>query len=296
MGVLLMLLWQTDPKFSAERLKIGSLTVDQLVAHVNGLTGGFVANVQASQVRCTEGRLYRPGDQRYELDGDTVLPLNQRIPALSPAEIQRLNEALRRTKVAVAAGRDVMIGVASLTSLVPPLNQSSQLYQDYFGVFNQERARKVLKNFMQLCQALDAGGGPILFDHRNTDFGEDCYAACKGGDIVADVKIWLGRDFFSDGKSGGADFKAVVSRTTDATVGTMVHEFSHGVFNAVDCPPVNSDGSWRLTPDAVSWESPDNDVQASTQEMDKALAVKEPRAAIVNADSYGQFAVGAMNI
>jgi hypothetical protein len=290
--------WKGCAKFNAEQAKIGAGTVTQLETHVAGLTGGVIGNIKASQVRCTEGRLYRPGDAQYELDGDTVLPVNQCLPPLTPSEIQRLNEALRRTKNAIEAARDVMIGIAAKSTLgQAPYGRSDQLYIDYFGAFDQTRAKKVLKNYMQLHRAVCAAGGPILFDHRNTDFGEDCYAACKRGNVVADVKIWLGRAFFSEGIARGTDFKKVVSHTTDATVGTMVHEFSHGAIDTVDCPPVNNAGTGFVhSYDAVTWESDDNNIQASTPEDDKKLAAFEPRAAIVNADCYGQFAVGAANI
>jgi hypothetical protein len=88
----------------------------------------------------------------------------------------------------------------------------------------------------------------------------------------------------------------VYNRTTDATVGTLVHEMSHGSFSAVDAPPVDKGGNWKLAPDLNTWASPDNDVQSSTPELDKRLAAKEPRAAIVNADNYGQFAVEATRL
>ena len=256
-----------------------------------------IAGVIATNVGPVGYRLYAPGDLNYDQDGDAMLPQNQRLPALTPVEIRRLNEAVARVLNAVTAARDFMIVIAAKKNLTPPLSPAENLYVDYFGAFDQARAKKVLSNFNTLHRAA-SGNGPIIFDHRNTDFGEDCFAACKRGNVVANLKIWMGRDFFAEGKSQGKrgnvnDMQLVYNRTTDATVGTLVHEMSHGTFAAVDAPPVRSGGQWKLAPDVNTWASPDNDVQSSTPELDKRLALKEPRAAIVNADNYGQFAVAA---
>lgn len=259
-----------------------------------------VAGVIATNVGPVGYRLYAPGDLNYEQDGDAMLPPNRRLPALSPVEIRRINEAVARVLKAVTAARDLMIVIAAKQSLAAPLSQAEALYVDYFGAFDRGRAKKVLGNFNTLHKAA-SGNGPIIFDHRNTDFGEDCYAACKRGNVLVNLKIWMGRDFFTEGKSNGKrgninDKHLVYNRTTDATVGTLVHEMSHGVFAAVDAPPVRQGGQWKLAPDVNTWASPDNNVQSSTPELDKRLAAKEPRAAIVNADNYGQFAVEAARL
>jgi hypothetical protein len=123
----------------------------------------------------------------------------------------------------------------------------------------------------------------------------DCYAACfrkdlttKGakGDLTLtdSVEVFLGRDFFKGGNYEGS---------TSATVGTLIHEFAHGSFSAVDAPIVLENMHWELAPSVEPgnlWETPDNSRQSSTPELDKRLAVKESRAAIVNADNYGEFA------
>jgi len=259
-----------------------------------------VAGVIATHVGPVGYRLYAPGDVSYEQDGDAMLPPNQRLPALSPVEIRRLNEAVARVLQAITAARDLMIVIAAKQSLVAPLSAGEALYVDYFGAFDKARAKTVLNNFNTLHKAA-SGNGPIIFDHRNTDFGEDCYAACKRGNVLSNLKIWMGRDFFAEGKAKGNrgdvnNKQLVYNRTTDATLGTLVHEMSHGTFKAVDAPPVLPGGQWELTPDVKTWASPDNSVQSSTPELDKRLAAKEPRAAIVNADNYGQFAVEAVRL
>lgn len=259
-----------------------------------------VAGVIATNVGPVGYRLYAPGDTSYEQDGDALLPPNKRLPSLTPVEIRRLNEAVARVLKAITAARDLMIVIAAKQSLVAPMGPAESLYVDYFGAFDKARAKTVLSNFNTLHKVA-SGNGPIIFDHRNTDFGEDCYAACKRGNIVANLKIWMGRDFFSEGKAQGkvgnvGEKQLVYNRTTDATVGTLVHEMSHGSFSAVDAPPVDKGGNWKLAPDLNTWASPDNDVQSSTPELDKRLAAKEPRAAIVNADNYGQFAVEATRL
>jgi hypothetical protein len=260
-----------------------------------------MAGVLATNVGAVGYRLYVPGDPFYEQDGDAMLAVNQQLPALTPIEIRRLNEAIVRVLRAVTAGRDLMIKLAAKSSLTAPLGQGEALYVSYFGAFDKTRAQTVLKNFNALHKCA-SGAGPIIFDHRNTDFGEDCYAACKRGNVMVDLKIWMGRDFFAEGKASSTQWgtkdasQSAYNRTTDATLGTMVHEMSHGCFKAVDAPPVNSGGHWKLTPDINTWASPDNSVQSSTPKLDKLLAEKEPRAAIVNADNYGQFAVEAMGM
>jgi len=110
-----------------------------------------------------------------------------------------------------------------------------------------------------------------------------------------------GRDFCAEGKSHGKlgnvnEMQLVYNRTTAATVGTLVYEMSHGTFSAVDAPPVRKGREWKLAPNVNTWASPDNSVQSSTPELDKRLALKEPRAAIVNADNYGQLAVEAARL
>lgn len=260
-----------------------------------------IAGVLATNVGAVGYRLYVPGDPFYEQDGDAMLPANQQLPALTPIEIRRLNEAVSRVLQAVTAGRDLMIKIAAKSSLTGALGPGEALYVSYFGAFDKTRAQTVVKNFNALHKCA-SGTGPIIFDHRNTDFGEDCYAACKKGNVMADLKIWMGRDFFTQGKVSNVQWgtndasQSAYNRTTDATLGTMVHEMSHGCFRAVDAPPVDSGGHWKLTPNINTWESPDNNVQSSTPKLDKRLAIKEPRAAIVNADNYGQFAVEAMGM
>lgn len=259
-----------------------------------------LAGVIATQVGAVGYRLYKPGDPEYEQDGDAMLAPTDRLPDLTPVEIRRLNEAVARVLKAVTAARDIMIKIAAKKSLSNPPGREEALYVDYFGAFDTARAKTVLDNFRTLHKVA-SGNGPIIFDHRNTDFGEDCYAACKRGNVINDLKIWIGRDFFSEGKAKVASgvwnaldgTQSVYNRTTDATLGTLIHEMSHGSFRAVDAPRVTSGGQWELTPVANTWASPDNNKQSSTPELDKRLAVKEPRAAIVNADNYGQFAVEA---
>jgi hypothetical protein len=288
-----------------EYAKISAQADELKTAVVDGYNRRAVplAGVTATQIGPVGYRLYAPGDANYEQDGDAMLPLNQRLPDLTPVEIRRLNEAVARVLKAVSAARDAMIKIASKKSLAPPLAAAEALYVDYFGAYDPARAQTVLKNFKTL-HTVASGNGPIIFDHRNTDFGEDCYAACKRGTVVNDLKIWMGRDFFAEGKAGGSaavwnalsGTQSVYNRTTDATLGTLVHEMSHGSFRAVDAPKVDAGGNWELAPDAATWASPDNDEQSSTPELDKRLAKKEPRAAIVNADNYGQFAVEVMKL
>jgi len=292
--------WQSSGKFITEQGLVTLAVVNQLKTYVAGAGASALLNVKASGVHAQGFVLYAPGDAGYLLDGDTPLPLPQRLPSLTPTQIQVISEALRRCRRAVEVARNALIGIAAKTALTPPLTDAERLFVDYFGAFDAARARTILANYKNLYTAFSSM--PHVHDHRNTDFGDDCYAATHRGTVLVNVDVWLGRDFFGQrlrvgGNKGDSDFwTSAKKHATDATVGTMVHEFSHAVIDTVDVPPVKNDGSWKLTPDPVTWESPDNDVQASTPVQDKRVAAKEPRAAMVNADNYGQFAAEMLGL
>lgn len=283
--------WKACPQYATERTQIGIANVTSL-AYIAGqsssvLPGGGVT------MRPDGYRLYGPADVGYNLDGDVLLPPAQRPPALTAAQIQIINECMRRCRRAVTLSRDAMIDVAAKTALGPNPTANEQRYVDIFGAFDQARAKTVLKNYKTIASALT---DPKVYDHRHTTFfagkGEG-YAATHRGAQTVDVELWLGRDFFLDRARVGRtrqDQHNAFQTATDATVGTIVHEFSHASINSVDVPPVDDFGNWKLTPDATTWESPDNDVQASGREEVRRVAAKEPRAAIVAADCYGQFA------
>lgn len=105
--------------------------------------------------------------------------------------------------------------------------------------------------------------------------------------------MFLGRAFYAPGN---------YEKTTDDTVGTLVHEFSHGAVNAVDVPPVDPSGSWmhaRISDTPTDNDfgvSTDNSIQASTPALDALLARHKPDYAVVNADSYGQFATRLLTL
>jgi hypothetical protein len=110
----------------------------------------------------------------------------------------------------------------------------------------------------------------------------------------------LGRTFFTASipkktASGAFNASAAFSSTSNATVGTFVHEMAHGAFHAVDAPKVDALNNWELAPELTAGDtygaSPDNDEQSSTPTLDKRLAIKDPTIANRNADNYGQFAV-----
>lgn len=214
----------------------------------------------------------------------TAVPPVSALKELSPSKISRVNETISRAGRAAISARDVVIQVAR-KKLVAPLNDDDRLFVDYFGN-NPTHCAIVAERFKIL--ALAFSNSPVMVDVRNTVFGLTCYAACLRNDLTTKasgsltlngrVEMFLGRDFF---KTGSYD------TTTDATVGTLIHEFAHGAFSAVDAPKVDASNNWELTPSAdEEWASPVNSEQSSTVELDKRLAAKEPRAAIVNADNY----------
>lgn len=222
----------------------------------------------------------------------TALSKYDQVPAqLSTAETMRINESIRRVKLAVNYARDAMIRVAGGKSVGAELTA----YTDYFGAKDDKRIKKVRDHFTVLSLAFDRG--PDIVDLRNTKYGKTCYAACfrkslavnnKGSlSLSGSVNMFLGRLFFGAGN---------YEKTTDDTIGTLVHEFAHGACNAVDVPPVDEHGAWTHTRtsddpnDNDFGDSTDNAIQASTQERDKLLAKWKPDYAVVNADNHGQFA------
>ncbi len=152
-----------------------------------------------------------------------------------------------------------------------------------------------------------------LHDVRNTRDGKGFYAACRSARVTRDyeervtnrVDMVLGRAFFSGAipkrpKSGGFNAQQAYSATSDATLGTFVHELAHGTFRAVDAPPVRPNGAWVLQPNVTPGDrygaSPNNNIQSSTPVLDKRLAEKDPTIAVRNADCYGQFAREYMSL
>ena len=187
-----------------------------------------------------------------------------------------------------------MVLIAKKSALTGTLTASEQAYVDYFGAYDQTRAQTVLDNFTVMALAFQRT--PNVVDVRNTEYGKGCYAACfrnqmgskhattKVVSIAGSVEMFLGRIFFR-------------SKTTADSVGTLIHEFAHGSFNAVDAPRVFA-GAWELQPNHLTdpthddyGESPNNTLQSSTSDLDKALALKSPSIAIRNADNYCQFAL-----
>jgi len=191
---------------------------------------------------------------------------NLMLPALKPSEITRINEAMARSKLAVEYARDAMIDLAKQNAIGNVPSAEEQLYLDFFGAFTQARAQKVLANYKILYNAFD--GVPVMVDVRNTVLGMQCYAGVQRGRIVAGLEVFVGRAFFLAG--------AVQDRydtSSSSTVGTLIHEFAHGSFNAVDAPPVDGNGNWVLQP--MHLNDPDHDdygaspdvwIQASTIE------------------------------
>ena len=149
----------------------------------------------------------------------------------------------------------------------------------------------MLANYKTLYEAFSSV--PVMVDVRNTLYGLTCYAACFRGRKVAGLEVFVGRGFFLAG--------AVQDRydtSSSSTVGTLIHEFAHGSFKAVDAPTVDGNSNWVLQPMHLNdpnhdnyGASPDDAVQASTIDLDKALAAKSPDVALRNADNYCEFAL-----
>lgn len=223
-------------------------------------------------------------------------PLDRVNLSFTNAETMRMNEAIRRAKRAAVYARDALIRIAGGKGSAI----ENEAYADFFGAFNQARVEKVLLNFRILTITFERGLN--IVDVRNTRYGKTCFAACFRNSLAAwetkkgqkatlsvtgAIEMFLGRAFFASGN---------YEKTTDDTIDTLVHEFAHGAVNAVDVPPVDAFGAWthaRKSDDPAHidfGETTDNRIQASTKELAKLLAVSKPEYALVNADSYGEFA------
>lgn len=282
-----------SPQVAEEKRKLGTTKAD--LAHTIAQANPLTKNLRSS-VRPVGWLLVAWTRLAYSWTSP-VVPPNKQAPLTGP-QISRVNEAFRRAKAATELARDTMIAINKTKQFSAPVGGNEKLYQKYFGQYDETRFRTVLENFQVL--ALAFGNEPNVVDLRNTTYGVNCYAACfrtklgtRGAkkhdlSLTGKVDIFLGRHFFAGGGYAGS---------TDATVGTLVHEFAHGAINAVDAPPVNPDDSWRLQPKHHPGnplhndygESPNNSIQASTPGDDAKLALKEPAIAIRNADCYGQF-------
>ena len=293
--------WKNCPQYNAEKVIIGAAAENGLKSEITGAT--VVTNVKAT-IKPRGYTLYVPGDTGYKLDGDTLLPLAQRAAPLTSSQIQIINEALQRSKLAAELARNAMITVSKKSALGVTKSTNEQLYVDIFGAYDQTRATTVRKNYDSIVSALT---NPVVHDHRSTSFfntvGEG-YAATHSGNVTVNVDLWLGRDFFADRyhkKFQGRNAKSIDSvkaktdaynTATDSTVGTLVHEFAHASINAVDCPEIVKVGGvdrFYTNPNA-GYSSPNNNRQASGEDQVTRLAKLEPRAAIVSADCYGVFA------
>ena len=220
--------------------------------------------------------------------------------ALNFSQTARINEAFARTKDAVKQARDALLRFPRDGGAWTNTDDQKS-YIDYFGAYNDARFQHVLENFRILALAFD--GNPNVIDIRNTASGGACYAACVRANLktvssgslalTGRVDIYLGKAFFSD----TGPISQRYASSTDATVTTLVHEFAHGSFKAVDVPMVNPGGTaWTAQPANLTPGHDDYGVspdpwrnQASTEAEDKKVAKFAPAAAVRSADNYGQF-------
>jgi hypothetical protein len=224
--------------------------------------------------------------QGYNLIADplpiTLLPVGQRVPAFTRAQIQRINEAIARCKRAVELAVDA---IAAVTAPVPmaPLNATQALYTDFFGAYDITRRATVRDNFLSIGAVLGGvrggrAGTLNLVDSRNDQEKYQWFAATYRNSAAGGaVKMYVGREFFA----GGGSYDV----SSDATVVTVVHELAHACFGASDVPTVGSGQVLDGTGMPPRGAAVCNDLAS-----DKALAARYPDRALLNADNYGQFA------
>jgi len=194
--------------------------------------------------------------------------------------VARIEEAIRRLKMGIKL---VMEDLPQARTVGTPARAR---YEDWFGVFDEARYRIVKKNFLILLDVVQQSN--FQFD-EDTGPGNAYYAATlprhrTGAD---DIQIDLGTAFFVGGRR--------YDRTTSATVGTLVHELTHGCFYTYDMylspardayrddenEPNGGWGGWHLCND------PGND---------KDLATRFPEGTLENADNYGEYAAAVVQV
>lgn len=267
---------------------------------VGGSSSGTTFTVGAQNTRM-EGWAYAAFDPSVWTWTSEVATGHQ--GTLSVSQTSRITEAIRRTKAAIGHAHRAMISIGQLSAFPTTRTTEQGFYVDAFGAYDATRIAKVKHNFTVLKLAVERG--PRIVDLRDTDYGLGCYAACFRGSlgrtegrtgqvsVISALTVFLGRAFFASGSMNYGE-------STDATVGTLVHEFAHGAVDAVDVPPVDALGAWthaRKSDDPADrdfGDSTDNSIQASTTATVKLLAQHKPNYAIVNADSYGQFAAALL--
>jgi hypothetical protein len=252
--------------------------------------------------------------------GADLVAANQRVPPMNAAQISKINEAMRRVKLAVTSARDAMLRVAKRRQFAFPMPEEEIAFTDFFGPFDEDRMNRVVSNFQALVLAFD--GTPNFIDVRNRQVWANTYGGCVrrnlvvrsgqaalGGGVAAkaaavgqavaapkpqaaislsgSVEMLVGRAFIGSGS---------YAKTTDDTICTLVHEFAHGTINAVDVPDVDANGVFQCTRQSDNPAHPNfgNSTdpfghQSSQEPMDKIMARHHPEYALVNADCYGQF-------
>lgn len=243
------------------------------------------------------------GGSDVQTDGYTIVedPFNTglitvgTVPDFGAVQIARINEAFRRVRASVAEALKILQSANS--------GASGALYRRFFGTFDAGRVRTVTRNFNSMSLVLEgergsSKGSLFVVDARNFDNAFRDTFAFTYPNMFRDegyVAVWIGRAFFGPVGSG----QRFYDRSSDETLGTLVHELSHACFGSVDVPPVAS--GWTLRADGVPIDSTgtpgdQNNIapQISTEAEDEALAAANPGNAIKNADNYGQFARAAL--
>ncbi len=192
--------------------------------------------------------------------------------------VARIEEAVRRLKLGI---KYVM---EDLPRAKNPGTAERTRYEYWFGPFDQARYMTVMKNFLILVDVTQKSN--FQFD-QDTGPDNDYYAATLPGHRtgVDDIQIDLGTEFFT----GASKY----DKSTSATVGTLVHELTHGCFYTYDMylspardayrddehEPNGGWGGWHLCNDPAN---------------DHDLAVRFPAVTLENADNYGEYAAAVV--
>lgn len=204
----------------------------------------------------------------------------------------KVKETYERSKNAVERALQIALKSGSL-------GKERDLYERWFGAYNVDRKKKVIKNLQNL-NSLFISGVIIVHDARNSpEPWGGCFGFAMPGNKANYVEFSIGRAFFlrqryhvtpgatplERGNAVTQALQQAYNNTTDWSVGTMIHELGHAVNNL---PDVNfhAPSTYQTHPGMTpkGWD------QVSTPDLDKALAIANPALAVQNTDNYGQFA------
>lgn len=196
---------------------------------------------------------------------------------LSQSEGAKVQEAIRSLQTAIRTARDAVIEAKN-----PGAKRN--LYVKWFGAYTVANAKVVRDRFMTLDD-ICSNKGIIFNDGRGDAVNRAAYAWAYPGTEINFPNMWLGDGFFNSAIGLGKGRQAAGD-----TLGTLVHELTHGCFNTGDVP-IESLIDTTACDEFGSPIDYGNVAVCNDPKNDCRLADRRPLEAIRNADNYGEFVV-----